>query len=469
VQVLAVTTASLLALTACGGSSSSGAKAADSTTSATSAAATPATTSAAATSGTAATSSTAGATSAAVAPSAASVPKLPGVHLTMWTAQASATEADQVIGAFEKATGATVQKVVIPDPYETNVPTKFASGAKPDLMFYQPSQNTLAALQYKKNLLPLDNEPWVASYADSVKQQGIIDGVRYAAIVTSPSVIGVYYNKADFAKAGITTPPVGYDELIADAKKLKAVGITPFYEAGADKWPLAWQVAVQLAEPTKAGTLWPALNANKDKWTNPAFTDAITKYQGVIQQGLVNSDYKTGTFVNQGTAIYDGTAAMAVQLDALLSEIQAKHTPAEIDKNISFFPVSAKGSIATNNPDQTNAVVLMNTGNKQRQDGAKALLNFWLGADYPAFIAAAKTTSIETAVPSPATVPQISRTISASLANSVPSLYIEPVAHVDLYLYLADMLYGKKTPQQVAQASQDEFTQEATAQGVAGF
>ncbi|MDX6228803.1 MAG: raffinose/stachyose/melibiose transport system substrate-binding protein [Frankiales bacterium] len=459
VQVVAVTTASLLALTACGGTSSTGASPAGNTS--------PASTGATATSGS--TGSAAPATSSAGGASATSVPKLPGVHLTMWTAQASATEADQVIGAFEKATGATVEKVVIPDPYETNVPTKFASGAKPDLMFYQPSQNTLAALQYKKNLLPLDNEPWVSRYAASVKQQGIIDGTRYAAIVTSPSVIGVYYNKADFAKAGITTMPVGYDELIADAKKLKAAGITPFYEAGADKWPLAWQVAVQLAEPTKDGSLWPALNANKDKWTNPVFTDAITKYQSVIQQGLVNSDYKTGTFVNQGTAVYDGTAAMAVQLDALLSEIQAKHTPAEIDKNLGFFPISAKGSIATNNPDQTNAVVLLNTGNKQRQDGAKALLNFWLGADYPAFIAAAKTTSIETGVDSPAAVPQIARTISASLANSVPSLYIEPVAHVDLYLYLADMLYGKKTPQQVAKASQDEFTQEATAQGVPGF
>ena len=39
----------------------------------------------------------------------------------------------------------------------------------------------------------------------------------------------------------------------------------------------------------------------------------------------------------------------------------------------------------------------------------------------------------------------------------------------DMHLALADMIYGKKPPQQVAQAAEDQFTQVLKARGVSGF
>ncbi|WP_257610710.1 extracellular solute-binding protein, partial [Oenococcus oeni] len=47
---------------------------------------------------------------------------------------------------------------------------------------------------------------------------------------------GVIYNKALFKKAGIKTVPTTWNELIADAKILKAKGITPFESAYKDTW-----------------------------------------------------------------------------------------------------------------------------------------------------------------------------------------------------------------------------------------
>src|SRR4051812_42360977 len=76
--------------------------------------------------------------SAAPSGSVDATASLKGVHLTMWVAQNSVSEPKQAIDAFEKATGAVVSTEVIPDPYESNVPTKLASGVKPDLMFWQP-------------------------------------------------------------------------------------------------------------------------------------------------------------------------------------------------------------------------------------------------------------------------------------------------------------------------------------------
>jgi len=52
---------------------------------------------------------------------------LKGVTLTLWAAQTTTAEAKTVISGFEKATGATVKVVTIPDPYEQNVETKIAT------------------------------------------------------------------------------------------------------------------------------------------------------------------------------------------------------------------------------------------------------------------------------------------------------------------------------------------------------
>ncbi len=46
----------------------------------------------------------------------------------------------------------------------------------------------------------------------------------------------IYYNKALFEKAGITSLPTSYDELLADADKLTKAGIPPFTFGGTVNW-----------------------------------------------------------------------------------------------------------------------------------------------------------------------------------------------------------------------------------------
>ncbi|MEU4766021.1 hypothetical protein AB0H12_22450 [Actinosynnema sp. NPDC023794] len=53
---------------------------------------------------------------------------LDGVRLTVWAAQNSNTVPERVVAAFEQATGATVDVVTIPDPYEQGIQTKVATG-----------------------------------------------------------------------------------------------------------------------------------------------------------------------------------------------------------------------------------------------------------------------------------------------------------------------------------------------------
>lgn len=394
---------------------------------------------------------------------------LSGTTLTIWAAQNSNTIPAQVVTAFEKATGAQIKVVTIPDPYEQGVQTKVATGDKPDLAFWQPTSSMLTALNAKTNLQPLTGAPWLTAFQPKLRDiTGILGGTRYAALVTSPAVEGVYYNKEVFAKAGITKTPASWTEFLQVARKLKAAGQVPFFEMGGDRWATQWWVQVQLADAARHG-LWDRVNANKEKFTDPTILGAIKGYKALIDEGLFNSDIATATFADQGNALLSGKAAMVVQVNSFFGELQATAKTPELDQKIGFFPISPTGNVGTVIPDQSNALVAFKTGDAKREAAARQFLSFWLGSDYATFVADRQTISLKTDVPSPAGVPQALIDVHASLTNSVGSMQALAVANPDLYLYLADMIQGTTTPEKVAQETQDQFAQLASAQGVKGF
>ncbi|GEC06416.1 sugar ABC transporter substrate-binding protein [Streptomyces spinoverrucosus] len=404
---------------------------------------------------------------AAVDPTA----RLDGVRLTMWTAQNTVNAPKQVIDAFEKATGAQVETQAIPDLYEQNVPTKLASGDRPDLMFWQPSISTLPFVQPQQNLLTLDGEEWVSKLGDTERSLGVIDGKRYAAIVTSPAMLGVYYNKDVFKQAGLSEKdfPQSYDELLGLARtitdKTDAAG---FYEAGGDKWPLQWQMQVQLTDLDQQW--WDRLNKNEEKWTDPVVVGAIKKYkEKLLDAGLAQKNYRTGTFTGQADALWKGEAGMVLNVTSFQSQLQAKYSTAEIDQKIGWFPIANSSATGMYSPDQTNGVVAFKTGDEKRQNAARQFLAFWLGPDYPAYIEAMKIPSVQPSVPTPDGLPQTAKDQVAALPKAIGVFQAKAIVAPDTHLYLADMLYDKKTPEQVAQAIQDQFTQVAKAQGAPGF
>ncbi|NGY65914.1 carbohydrate ABC transporter substrate-binding protein [Lentzea sp. NEAU-D13] len=394
---------------------------------------------------------------------------LSGVKLTIWAAQNSNTVPEQVVASFEKATGADVDVVTIPDPYEQGVQTKVATGDKPDLAFWQPTASMLTAINAKSNLQPLTDAPWLSKLAPELKDiTGILDGTRYAALVTSPAVEGVYYNKEVFAANGITALPKNFDEMVTAARSLKAKGVTPFFEMAGDRWATQWWVQVQLADAAKNG-LWEKINTGKETFTSPVVLDTIKKYKGLIDEGLFNSDIKTAKFEDQGAALLDGKAAMAVQVNSFFGQLQAKSDTATLDKKIGFFPISPSGNIGTFIPDQSNALVAFRTGDAKREAAARQLLAYWMGPGYQEFVNARKTVSLQPAVANPAGVPKALLDVHASLGTAVGSMQALAVANPDLYINLADMIVGTMTPEQVAKATQDQFAQLAKAAGAPGF
>ena len=67
-------------------------------------------------------------------------------------------------------------------------------------------------------------------------------------------MVGFWYNKDQFDKAGITAPPATWDEFLADVAELKDAGITPIALGGKDKWPgMFWWAYLAVRNCGQAG------------------------------------------------------------------------------------------------------------------------------------------------------------------------------------------------------------------------
>lgn len=396
--------------------------------------------------------------------------KLDGVTLTIWAAQNSNKTPQSVIDGFQEATGAKVNVVTIPDPYEQGVQTKVATGDKPDLAFWQPTGSQLTALNAEQNLQPLDGAPFASKYSANLADiTGQLNGKRYAALISSPAVEGVYYNKEVFAKAGIAGTPKNWDEFLAAARTLKGKGVTPFFDfGGGTPWATQWWVQVQLADAAKNG-LWDRINSNQEKFTDATIQKAVDNYDGLIKEGLFNSNLKTATFEDQGKALLSGDAAMTVQVNSFFGQLQALSDTKTLNDKIGFFPISPKGNVGTFIPDQSNALVAFKTGDATREAAARQLLSYWLGDGYQDFIKSQSTVSILKGIETPASVPDALKASSDAVSTSVGSMQALAVANPDLYLNLGDMIQGTKTTQQVTEATQKQFASLAKAQGAKGF
>jgi len=391
--------------------------------------------------------------------------------LTVWEAQTETPATKQAFAAYQKATGNKLNVVVVPDPYETNVLTKFAAGQRPDLMFWQPTGGELSAINGPKVLQSLDGEPYLKKEPATItKYAGSVGGHTYAAIFGSPAIIGVWYNKQNFAKAGITSLPKNFAQFKAAAAKLKAAGITPLYDAGGDKWPTQWLVDQLMAEAWTKGGLAAKLNTNKATFRDPRFINAVTAYKSLIDAGNYNSDIATGTFAAQSDAVYNGTVGMVVQGPYSVAQEQTTHTLAEINNTMGFFGVSGNGNSPSYVIDQTGAFVAPKTGNATREGAAKAFLRWFMGPYYGKYVANSKSYPGLTGYKVPAGVPQaVIDANQANAKNGLPLMQMVIAVIPDIHFYLSDMIAGALTPSQVADKMEAQFQQLAKARHLPGF
>jgi raffinose/stachyose/melibiose transport system substrate-binding protein len=242
------------------------------------------------------------------------------VTLTLWHnygTGGNAVATNKLVAAFEKQNpGITIKVVSQPGGnYFQLLQAAWIAHTAPDLSVQWTG---LFDTKYEKQLLNLKGY----FSAEELKK---INGAKWASSNFDPAqgllvmplenqfYIG-FYNKALFAKAGITSVPSNWSELYAACSKLQAKGITPIvYGAdpqaiGPSPYPyydLSY-IAAGLWSPTQLKGLY----TGQIPWTSPALVKQISSWAAMPKKGCTNSDVLTKT--NILGAFMKGQAAMII-------------------------------------------------------------------------------------------------------------------------------------------------------------
>jgi ABC-type glycerol-3-phosphate transport system substrate-binding protein len=204
-----------------------------------------------------------------------------------------------------------------------------------------------------------------SQFYPSVWTDGQVNGQRYRVLVDT-KVSELFYNKALFQKAGITTTPTTYTQLAQDLAilKQKLPGVTP----------MAIDDSVGDILPpfiANGGTLYAPGTTQKAAFQSQAATTTFNYFRQLYQKGQVifsNTDGVRSLFAQNKLAIADQTSAGSMPI---------------VNAAGGKFPVGAfawpNGSTGhSGNVIQGEGIVMM-TGYTQREyNAAWSFIKFWL-------------------------------------------------------------------------------------------
>ncbi len=137
-----------------------------------------------------------------------------------------------------------------------------------------------------------------------------VDGKQYG-VPTDLGMVGFWYNKELFEKAGVKSTPRTWGELLAVVKQLKAAGIVPIALAGGEKWPVHFYWAYLAIRQGGVAAMEAA--ARTGEFDRPEFVTAGAKLKELIdlqpfQPGYLGAKYMATD--GQAAIMGNGQAAM---------------------------------------------------------------------------------------------------------------------------------------------------------------
>jgi len=270
------------------------------------------------------------------------------VTLTVWDfkygevqtdgAQKPMKEIDQLF--MQKYPGVTVHHVAQPgEPqYYQIIQAAAAANQGPDVAMFHPG-----AREYGFSDILVDLTPSIQDIKDQFTPASMkmvsIGGVVGAPIKLLPMTMqgfGIYYNKADFRKAGLdpATPPKTAAEFLAACEKLKAAGIVPI-EVG-KTYTIDFFLRTLVANefgPNVAG-----LKDGTESFSNPQFKEGVQFVKSLNDKGYLNkAGFSTPYFTDAIEKYAAGGGAIFV---GLLSDVGnwKKFSDSFGADNVGYFP-----------------------------------------------------------------------------------------------------------------------------------
>ncbi|WP_239103984.1 extracellular solute-binding protein [Microbispora corallina] len=268
----------------------------------------------------------------------------------IWTTEPMKTYGVNAIKEFEaQHPNITIKNVATEnEAFKSKITTLTQSGKAPDV--YQTWGGGVLKQQVDAGLvkdLSGDAGSWLGTFTDAAMAAYQVDGKPYA-VPEDIGMVGFWYNKALFKKAGIADAPSTWSQLIDDVKKLKAAGITPMALAGKDKWPGHYYWAYLAM---RIGGLDALKQAGETKdFTGQPFVEAGQKLKELadlqpFQKGYLGAAYDKP----DGQAATMGNGKAAMELMGQWAPSVEKSSGKGIGDDLGFFPFPAvdggKGSV----------------------------------------------------------------------------------------------------------------------------
>lgn len=161
---------------------------------------------------------------------------------------------------------------------------------------------------------------WKALFSKDVLDFNSRNGKIYS-LPNERQVIGYFYNKELFSKAGISAPPKTWDEFFQDCDKLKAAGITPLSMDTADSGWLTslWMNSMVGTNGDNGNKLMNTPNITD--YTTPEFIDAFTKIQKMFKE-YTTTDAIGGKYENGANNFLSGKTAMIANGPWMISDFE---------------------------------------------------------------------------------------------------------------------------------------------------
>jgi raffinose/stachyose/melibiose transport system substrate-binding protein len=269
------------------------------------------------------------------------------VTLTWWnnaTAEPLLGVWQSVIKSFE-ATHPNITIANVPiqnEQFTTKIPAALQSGNPPDI--YQQwggGQEATQVTSGKLTNLTSAASSWIGELG-SAAAGWQVKGQQYG-VPFDLHVVGFWYRKDLFAKAGITSPPTTIAQLESDDTALKAKGIAPIAIGSKDRWPDAFWWEYFAVRECPAATVQSAMTSVS--LTPACFTKASTDLTAFLatnpfQTGFNGTPAQTGAGSSAGL-VANGKAAMELQGDWDPSVMAGVSTDKALSSQLGWFPFPA--------------------------------------------------------------------------------------------------------------------------------
>jgi raffinose/stachyose/melibiose transport system substrate-binding protein len=343
------------------------------------------------------------------------------------------------------------------EAFKSKLTTVAQAGNPPDL--FQSWGGGVLADQVEAGLvkdLTADTTSWIGNVLPAAVSPYTVDGKIYG-VPFDVGMVGFWYNKDLFAKAGITAPPTTWTEFLAAVDALKAKGVTPIALAGKDKWPGHFYWAY-LAMRT-AGLDALAAAAKSKSFDNPDFVTAGKHFKELIdkapfQKGFLGAPY--GDPGGQAATMGNGLAAMELMGQwAPAVEKDSSASKKGLADKLGFFPFPAvdggKGKITDAFGGGNGFAV-----GKNAPPATADFLKFLLSVENQRTATATGSVLPTAKGAEDAIKDENSKVVAQSLASATGfQLYLDqaypPAVGAQVNDSVAGLVAGSKTPEQVTQ------------------